>query len=229
MKLSYLPLLLLLGLVAAPRGASAGPSSDPKAAAAADASGRAHFQRGQKLSASGDYAAAYREFAAGYALTERPLFLFNMAEAARGGGDVAKARENYLEFLRVDPSNELAVTAKTRLAELDRAAAGPGPTGPTGPAGPATTPAVTTTPGGTHEPLPLLPPSATHPSGGGAGEPLPVDRPVTSARAEGTPIYKKWPFWAVVGVAVVAGGAAVYATSRDGDPCGAGCTQINFR
>jgi len=224
MKLSYLLLLLLLGLVAAPRGASAGPS-DAKAAAAADASGRAHFQRGQKLSASGDYAAAYREFAAGYALTERPLFLFNMAEAARGGGDVAKARENYLEFLRVDPSNELAATAQARLVELDRAAAGPGPTGPATPP-----PAVTTNPGGTRsEPLPLLPPSATQPSGASPGEPLRVDRPVTIARADSTPIYKKWPFWAVVGVGVVAGGALVYAAGRDGDPCGAGCTQINFR
>lgn len=222
MKSVYLTSLLLLALVAAPRGSSAQPS-DTKAAAAADASGRAHFQRGQRLSASGEYAAAYREFAAGYALTARPLFLFNMAEAARASGDLARARENYLEFLRVDPNSELAVTAQARLADLDRAAGGgPSSDDPTGP------PAVTTGPGATgSEPLPLLPPSATLPQPTGAS--FPAERFATDTRGgDSSPVWKKWPFWAVVGV--VAGGAAVYAVSRDGGgPCGAGCTQINFR
>src|SRR4051812_40138775 len=100
--------LLAVTLIAAPRAASADPT-DKKAAAAAEASGRAHFQRGQRLSASGDYPAAYREFAAGYAMTERPLFLFNMGEAARASGEVDKARDAYRAFLRADPGNALAV------------------------------------------------------------------------------------------------------------------------
>jgi tetratricopeptide (TPR) repeat protein len=214
MKSVYLT--LLLALVAAPRGSSAQPS-DTKAAAAADASGRAHFQRGQRLSASGDYASAYREFAAGYALTARPLFLFNMAEAARASGDLARARENYLEFLRVDPNSELAATAQARLAELDRAAGvGPSSQDPTAPGGTGS------------EPLPLLPPSATLPQPTGAT--FPAERFATDTRgADSPPVWKKWPFWAVVGVGVVAGGAAVYAVSRDGGACGAGCSQINFR
>ncbi|HEY0989681.1 MAG TPA: tetratricopeptide repeat protein, partial [Kofleriaceae bacterium] len=116
-----LAVLLLLSLMFAPRASSAQPA-DPKPTAAADAVGRVHFQRGQRLSASGNYAGAYREFAAGYAATKRPLFLFNMGEAARANGDVAKARESYLEFLRVDPNSALAATARTRLAELDRVA-----------------------------------------------------------------------------------------------------------
>jgi tetratricopeptide (TPR) repeat protein len=221
--------LLLLALVAAPRGSSAEPA-DAKAAAAADASGHAHFQRGQRLSASGDYAAAYREFAAGYAVTARPLFLFNMAEAARANGDAAKARASYLEFLRVDPTNALAATTRTRLAELDRAAGvapGPEPTD-----SPATSPSVATTPGaGRSEALPLLPPSATSPQppGAGPGETLPPDRFTTERRdADGAPLWKKWPFWAVVGGAL-AGGAIVYAATRNGGVCGAGCTELNFR
>src|SRR5262245_46610360 len=110
-------LVLLLALAAGPDRAGAEPPN-PKVTPAAEASGRAHFQRGQRLSASGDYEAAYREFAAGYAATRRPLFLFNMAEAARASGDVARARADYLEFLRLDPSNALSATARTRLDEL---------------------------------------------------------------------------------------------------------------
>src|ERR1043165_2650119 len=106
-------------MMAAPRAASADPP-DARPSANADSVGRAHFQRGQKLSANGQYAAAYREFAAGYAATKRPLFLFNMAEAARANGDTAKARDAYLEFLRVDPRSALAATARARLAETDR-------------------------------------------------------------------------------------------------------------
>lgn len=229
MKSVYLASLLLLALVATPRRSSAEPP-DAKAAAAADASGRAHFQRGQRLSASGDYAAAYREFAAGYTVTSRPLFLFNMAEAARAAGDSAKARTSYLEFLRVDPTSALAATARERLAELDRAegtAPGPDPAGPS-----ATPPAVTTVPRGTRpEALPLLPPSATlpQPPAASPGAPLPLDRLATGARdADGAPLWKKWPFWAVVGGAVV-GGAIVFAVTRNGSVCGAGCTELNFR
>jgi hypothetical protein len=213
MKPLTLTTCLVLALVAAPPVSSAQPS-DPKAAAA-DARGRTHFQRGQRLSASGDYAGAYREFAAGYALTSRPLFLFNMGEAARASGDAAKAREAYLEFLRVDPTSSLAATAQARLAELDR-------TSPP--------PAVTTAPPPKWEPIPLLPPSATQPPST-SPQALPPERFVGVERhaEEHRPIWKRWPFWAVVG-GVVAGGAIVFAVSRDaGDPCGAGCAQLNFR
>jgi hypothetical protein len=229
MKPVYLPLMLLLSLTAAPRGSSAEPP-DAKAAAAADASGRAHFQRGQRLSASGDYAAAYREFAAGYAVTARPLFLFNMAEAARASGDTASARANYLEFLRVDPTNALAATTRTRLAELDRAAGvSPDPDSTNHSTPP---PAVTTAPGRPpSDTLPLLPPSATRPQPPGRAivETLPPDRFATTGRdGDGASLWKKWPFWAVVG-GVLAGGTIVYVATRHGAVCGAGCTELNFR
>lgn len=227
----YRTLLLLLALVAPL--ATAGPSAAEPRDTKADAIGRAHFQRGQKLSANGNYAAAYREFSAGYAATGRPLFLFNMGEAARASGNVAKARESYLEFLRVDPGSALAATARTRLAELDRAAGRTPPPEP--PATPPPTPpppAITTAPDGARtEPLPLLPPSATPPlSRGSSGDALPPEQFTTSPRdTEGAPLWKKWPFWAVVGGAI-AGGVVVFAVTRDGaDPCGTGCTQLNFR
>lgn len=196
--------VVLLALGATPRGASAQPTSKPDAAA--DAAGRQHFQRGQKLSARGEFDAAYREFEAGYAVTHRPLFLFNMAEAARAGGEDAKARANYLEFLRLEPNSALAATARARLADLEGAAAPPPP--------PPVAP----------PPVPRSPPSATpaHPD----GAPLP---PGPVAHAEGRPAWKKWPFWAVVAGGVVASGAVVYVVTRDHDLCGAGCSEYNFR
>src|SRR5262245_28611030 len=215
-------LLLFMALIAVPRGSSAQPP-DAKPSAAADAVGKAHFQRGQRLSAAGNYAAAYREFAAGYAVTARPLFLFNMGEAARASGDVAKARDAYLEFLRVDPKSALAATARARLDELERAIGiSPRPE----PAEPPPAPPEAPHP----EPVPLLPPSATPPSPPrGTAEGLPPERLVNGPReSESAPLWKKWPFWAVIG-GVVVGGAVVFAATREGNACGTGCTQLNFR
>jgi len=72
----------------------------------------------------------------------------------------------------------------------------------------------------------LLPPPNTEPPPAGASgvvlgpalPPPPADKPV----------WKKWPFWAVVG-GVVVGSAVVYAVSRDDKLCSSGCTQLNYR
>jgi hypothetical protein len=252
-----LAVAMSLAMMVAPRAASADPP-DARPSANADSIGRTHFQRGQKLSANGQYAAAYREFAAGYAATKRPLFLFNMAEAARANGDTAKARDAYLEFLRTDPKSALAATARTRLAELERRAgttsrpeatsssAGsepsvarpdPPPGGadasgarPDGsrpaPGSPGSTPSISTGP--PTEPIPFMPPSVTRPQPSAEG--LPPERFTAERRdAEERPLWKKWPFWAVVG-GVVAGGVVVFAVTRDhGTVCGPGCSEIDFR
>ena len=201
MKPTCVPWLLALALVAAPRESPADPSAKKPPPAEADASGRAHFQRGQKLTAAGDYAAAYREFAAGYAMTERPLFLFNMGEAARAGGEIDKAREAYRAFLRADPNNAVAPTAQQRLDDLERAS--PSPASP-----------------------PLMPPAATpmRTRRDVALMPLTFD-PVPEPR----PIYKKWPFWAVIAGGAIAGGAVVYAVTRDGGFCTGMCRELNYR
>jgi len=203
MKPTCAPWLLALALVMAPRVSSADPA-DKKAAAAADASGRAHFQRGQRLSAIGDYPAAYREFAAGYALTERPLFLFNMGEAARASGEVDKARDAYRAFLRADPSNAMAATAQQRLDDLERA-----------------------TPPPPSAPPPLMPPSVAplQPPSEAALIPLATVEPPPERR----PIYKKWPFWAVVAGSAIAGGVVVYAVTRDGGFCTGMCREVDYR
>jgi tetratricopeptide (TPR) repeat protein len=203
MKLVYAAVLAVAVAIAAPRGALAQPTSN-KAAADAETSAREHFSRGQRLTNRGDYAAAYREFAAGYALTERPLFLFNMAEAARASGDTARARESYQRFLEADPGNALAATAQTRLAALE-------------PQPPATT-------APSPEPPRLFPPPATPPP----DAPVASETVALAPTAAPVPLYKKWPFWAVVG-GVLIGGTIVYAATRSEPACGAGCTQLHFR
>ena len=44
---------------------------------------RQHYTHGKQLVDSNDFAAAYVEFAAGYELSPRAQFLFNMAECER--------------------------------------------------------------------------------------------------------------------------------------------------
>ena len=94
-------------------------------------------------------------------------------------------------------------------------------------------PAITTAPGATRtEPLPLRPPSATPPQPARpvSDDSLPPERFTTSREPDDKPLWKKWPFWAVVGVGAIAGGAIVYAATRPGgNPCTGDCTPLNFR
>jgi hypothetical protein len=226
MKLVYVAALSIVAMIATPYRSFA-QQAPAKVSAAAEASAREHFQRGQRLSTRGDYAAAYREFAAGYALTERPLFLFNMAEAARANGDIARARDNYERFVQVDPNNALAATARTRLASLDPpAATTPSDAGPADPALGTTAPAVTTVPFGPNpEPPRQIPPPWTPTPAVG---PTPSEQIALAPIGAPAPLWKKWPFWAIVGGVLITG-SIVYAVSRDEPRCGDGCTQFNFR
>ncbi len=179
-----------------------------KNSAEAEQKARAHFQRGQELANQGKYPQAYLEFEAGYRQSHRPLFLFNLGEAARAFGDGGRARAAYQRYLDEDPRGPMVGSAQTRLAEL-----GPGPA---------------TDLGLSRKQDPSAePPKST-----------PLERPVllpperfaepTPKQDEPRPLWKKWPFWAVVG-GVVAGGVATYALTRDTSACGDGCTLVDLR
>jgi hypothetical protein len=76
-----------------------------------------------------------------------------MGECARRAGNAEQAKDFYQRYLRDDPSGSQAITAKERLAELDRASNPPPPVTPP----PQRTPEVVTTP-----PAPVAPPPAVN-------------------------------------------------------------------
>lgn len=173
----------------------------------ADQQARAHFQRGQELATQGKYPQAYLEFEAGYRQSHRPLFLFNLGEAARAFGDAGRARAAYQRYLEEDPGGPMVGSAQSRLADL-----GPGPATDLGlskkqdpSAAPKPTPLV--------GPLSLPPERFTQPKDEEEGP---------------RPLWKKWPFWAAVG-GVVVGGVAIYAFTRDRSACSDDCTLVDLR
>jgi tetratricopeptide (TPR) repeat protein len=176
-----------------------------------------HFERARDFAAAKQYGAAYDEFAAGYALAPRPLFLFNMGEMARALGHRDRAREHYERYIAAEPDGAFAATANQRLAEL---------TAP--PPAPAPAPAPVA--------APPPPPRATAPARVPAPSTistLPAQQPTTTATASfplshetPRPIYQRTGFWVGVGAAVVAGTVVVYAASRGGDSCSGNCIDL---
>jgi hypothetical protein len=65
---------------------------------------RASYERGLRLYADRDYAAAIAEFHAGYAIDPRREFLFAEAQAKRLAGDCAGAVGLYQKFLETEPT-----------------------------------------------------------------------------------------------------------------------------
>src|ERR1043165_5562369 len=97
------PAVLIAALAA--RATYAQPQPPP--ASADDArkeQAKAYFERGSAHYKAGRYLEARAEFAAGYELSHRPLFLFNMAECSRLDGNLDLAREGYERYLREAPN-----------------------------------------------------------------------------------------------------------------------------
>ena len=111
-----------------PAGSKAAPSPEAREAAA-----KAYFERGSAYYAAGDYLLARAEFAAGYELSGRPLFLFNMAECSRLNGDLDQARSGYERYLREAPTGSQVGLAKERLAAMKQPKPEPKPQPPNGP------------------------------------------------------------------------------------------------
>jgi tetratricopeptide (TPR) repeat protein len=81
---------------------------------------RSHFDAGNGYYASGLYQDAIREFQAGYALVPRPSFLVNLGQAYRKLGNLDRAKESYVSYLRSLPAESpLRDQALRVLAELE--------------------------------------------------------------------------------------------------------------
>jgi tetratricopeptide (TPR) repeat protein len=202
-------LVVLACLAAAPMIASAQP--ERPAATAADRA-KDHFERARALAQAKQYAAAYDEFAAGYALAPRPLFLFNMGEMARALGQTPRAREHYERYLAAEPDGAFAKQATQRLTELSVVTPPPAPTPAPAPApAPAPVAQAPRVPPPTAVTLPQTQPQSTH---------------SFALTYEPRPLYKRTGFWVGVGAAVLAGTVVVYASTRDGDSCSGNCIDL---
>ncbi|UJR79721.1 tetratricopeptide repeat protein [Sandaracinus amylolyticus] len=178
----------------------------------ATARARARFDAGQALVAERRFDDAYAEFEAGYALSQRPLFLFNMAECAREAGRTSRARVDYARYLDADPTGTHAEIARERLAIL-----GPEPAPQEEPATEIASPPVVPTP----EEAAATVVESTEP----------IAPPGTDTR--GPELWEDWPFWTVIGGVVVAIAAAttvaVLATNDGGIECSTGCALVDWR
>src|SRR5262245_64281687 len=100
----------LLIVALALRAAHADPATDQLA--------KQRYEHAKQLVAARQFAAAFDEFSAGYDLSNRPQFLFNMGECKRALGDAPAARQLYQRYLLASPHGDLADTARARLSEL---------------------------------------------------------------------------------------------------------------
>lgn len=167
---------------------------------------RAHFAAGQTAVDEGLYGEAYAQFAAGYSLSRRPLFLFNMAECARENGRAEAARNDYQRYLDAEPGGSMAEVARVRLSEL------PAPEAPE-----------------VELPVPDISPNHAAES----AVPAPATPEPNMSPEPRRPLTRKWQFWTIVGAVVLAAGAAVVigiAASGNGSPqCDGGCELVDLR
>ncbi len=113
---------LALGLVlAAPVGAAPSPAAavDPETDRILNQA-RIEFDAGTDHYAAGRYEEAIRRFQAGYALVPRPNFLVNIGQAFRKLGNLERAKEAYVAYVRALPANSaLRDQALQVLAEIE--------------------------------------------------------------------------------------------------------------
>jgi hypothetical protein len=105
--------LSLLVSAGAPR-----PAAGQKPAPAPE-SARTHYARGEALFQQGHYAEAHDEFASGYRLSGRPLFIMNMAHARRRQGALGQAEALYRRYLLVAPDSPLRWQVESVLEEIE--------------------------------------------------------------------------------------------------------------
>jgi tetratricopeptide (TPR) repeat protein len=79
---------------------------------------REHFERGQTAYDLGHYEEAISEWEQAYRLSQKPLLLFNLGQAARLKGDCGKALTYYRAYLRVAPEAENVSEAEGFVTEL---------------------------------------------------------------------------------------------------------------
>lgn len=181
---------------------------------------REHFAAGSEFVETERFEEAHAEFLAGYRLSGRPLFLFNMGECAFYAGQVEIARGHYERYLNEDPQGSMADKAAERLASLPPQPAEPAESAASSPANANSKMALAPTPENV-----AATDQSTMTFGSGGSEPV-DDTPA---------FFESWPFWAILGVVAIGATVAVVAVASSGSggsggsgiDCGDGC--IDFR
>jgi len=181
----------------------------------------AHFERGERLFKVSRYREALEEFKEAFVIKEDPVFLYNIAQCHRLLGERTEALTFYRRYLAASPESRNRPEVERRIRELESArAAGEPPTAP---------PPATVTPPTPVAPVP--PPDAPRSSPSPALPAVPAAAVSASPRqdedAGGRPIYARWWFWTIVGVAVAAGvTSAIVATRPAKEPtCAEPCLR----
>ncbi|WP_394828257.1 tetratricopeptide repeat protein [Pendulispora albinea] len=210
-------------LILAPATASAQtPAQSEARARQYYAEGTGHFQGGRYLEAEA-------AFAAGFELSHKPGFLWNMAECARLLGNRERALELYRRYVREAPSGAQRAEAEMHVRELepsdDTAAKAHAPDRP------SADPPATPPPQG--PPLVLRLDGASAPKADSRHTASDVLKPAPERAS--APVYQRWWFW--TGAAAVVAGAVVTAVvissssgggGGGGNPVPAG-TTIDWR
>ncbi|MEM9070127.1 MAG: hypothetical protein AAGE52_16590 [Myxococcota bacterium] len=177
------------------------------AAAQTNDRARAHFRAGQSLTEAGSYAEAYVEFAAGYSLSRRPLFLFNMAECSFELDRLDEARSEYERYLTEDPEGRMVALARARLRDL-----------------PVPEPVV-------EEPAAEVPVVDVEPARVAEAAVTPTDEAGAYIETR-PPLRRRWQLWTAVGASAAAVAIAVavgVAVGGGSNGCGANCSPVDFR
>jgi hypothetical protein len=159
---------------------------------------REHFKRGDEAFKAGRLEEAFKEFEAGYLISQRPLFVLNMGHVERRRGELRNARALYRRFLLMDADSKLRGEVEAVLKEIETAIAAEEAA-----SRPLATP-------GPLSPLPVETPPPPPP----APPPPPPVVLVAPPPPPPPPFYKRWWFWTGAGAVVTAGVITAIVISR---------------
>jgi tetratricopeptide (TPR) repeat protein len=197
--------LLALTAAAPPATAQIGPEGDARTQA------QAHLSRGNDLFTIDKFRDALTEFQAAFAAFPSPKLHFNIGQCQRALGNQPEALAEFQRFVdeAQDVSPELRREAENYIVELKTATNRAPPPPTTVVAAPI---------------APVLippPPSAITPAA-----PLIDAAPPAAANIDNErPLYKRWWFWATVGVIAAGAAVGVVFLTRPRDPA---CTENCF-
>ena len=191
LAVGFLCCAALHGLVAAGPGV-------PPAPAPADAEIEAKrlYQEGTKYYSLGEWTLAVDNYKAAYKLVQKPLLLYNIAQAYRLAKNFEQSLFFYKSYLNAQPEASNRAEIEGRIADLEKQVAMQEETSKKPPNGIAPSPE-----------------QAAGASEAGALNAMPPPTTVPSDTGRSRPIYKKWWFWAGVGAVAVGATVAVVALS----------------